>query len=76
VAKRFVINHLDTESAEGTDGEKKLTPSQLRSDLSELDSAIEKLGGRLTDLEFLARWIKTGESPGRKYLIHELPERR
>jgi RNA12 protein/RNA recognition motif. (a.k.a. RRM, RBD, or RNP domain) len=67
VAKRFVINHLDADSAEETNGEKKLTPSQLRSDLSELDSAIEKLGGRLTDLEFLARRIKTGESPERKH---------
>ena len=63
VAKRFVIKHLDADNEESQDGEKKLTPSQLRSDLGELDSVIEVLGGRLTDLEFLARRIKSGESP-------------
>jgi hypothetical protein len=76
VAKRFVINHLDADAEEETAGEKKLTPSQLRNDLSELDSVIEKLGGRLTDLEFLARRIKAGESPESKCLIHSLPQRR
>ena len=40
-----------------------LLPSQTREDLQELDSCIAVLGGRLTDLEFLARRIKTGESP-------------
>ena len=72
VAKRFVINHLDADAEESTAGEKTLTPSQMRSDLSELDSVIEVLGGRLTDLEFLARRIKTGESPESKFLIYEL----
>ena len=38
-------------------------PSQTRQDLDQLDSCIATLGGRLTDLEFLARRIKTGESP-------------
>ncbi|KIX09715.1 uncharacterized protein Z518_00796 [Rhinocladiella mackenziei CBS 650.93] len=67
VAKRLVIQHLDAESEEGTAalGNEKVTPSQLRSDLDELDSVIQVLGGRLTDLEFLARRIKTGESPGK-----------
>lgn len=69
VAKRFVLNHL-VDAGEQRDGEKELTPSQIRSDLGELDSVIEKLGGRLTDLEFLARRIKTGESPQSKYVIH------
>lgn len=66
-AKRFVINHLDADPAdiEAGDGEKKLTPSQRRKDLFELDDCIGALGGRLTDLEFLARRIKTGETPKR-----------
>lgn len=62
-AKRFVINHIDADAEEAAEGEVKLTPSQKREDLYELDSCIETLGGRLTDLEFLARRIKTGESP-------------
>jgi len=33
----------------------------------ELDECIEVLGGRLTDLEFLARRIKTGETPKSAY---------
>lgn len=66
VAKKMVIRQIDTTStgekiasAEGKD----LPPSQQRSDLDELDSVIAVLGGRLTDLEFLARRIKAGESP-------------
>jgi hypothetical protein len=65
VAKKFVIRHLDADvplPAE-EEGEKRLTPSQRRADLAELDSCIDVIGGRLTDLEFLARRIKTGESP-------------
>jgi len=69
VAKKLVINHLDADAGtEGSPDEHKLTPSQLRNDLDELDSVIQVLGGRLTDLEFLARRIKAGESPGSKYL--------
>ncbi|KAH7046661.1 RNA12 protein-domain-containing protein [Macrophomina phaseolina] len=69
VAKRFVISHLDADDDEDKahkdkhGEEKKLTPSQRRKDLAELDECIGALGGRLTDLEFLARRIKTGESP-------------
>ena len=59
VAKRFVINHLDADSSD------ELRPSKKRADLAELDSCISVLGGRLTDLEFLARRIKAGESPQR-----------
>ena len=64
VAKRFVINHIDSDpdDLEEQDGV-MLTPSQRRRDLAELDGSIEILGGRLTDLEFLARRIKTGETP-------------
>ncbi|KAL9023125.1 MAG: hypothetical protein Q9180_008377 [Flavoplaca navasiana] len=63
VAKRFVVNHLNAEADEGPKGEKKLLPSETRDDLGELDGCIDILGGRLTDLEFLARRIKTGETP-------------
>ncbi|KAF4314036.1 hypothetical protein GTA08_BOTSDO00794 [Botryosphaeria dothidea] len=69
VAKRFVVSHLDADDYEDKDDkdkdedEKKLTPSERRKDLAELDECIGALGGRLTDLEFLARRIKTGESP-------------
>lgn len=65
VAKRFVINHLDAENDDPSSGEleQKLTPSQRRQDLGELDETIAALGGRLTDLEFLARRMKTGETP-------------
>lgn len=68
VAKRFVIKHLDADAEdEAQVGEKPLLPSQKREDLNELDECIEVLGGRLTDLEFLARRIKTGETPKSAY---------
>ena len=66
VAKKFVITHLDSDAeaeAEGEDASTKKRPSQRRTDLVELDTCIDLLGGRLTDLEFLARRIKTGETP-------------
>ncbi|KAG9950025.1 hypothetical protein KCU85_g3784, partial [Aureobasidium melanogenum] len=63
VAKRFVINHIDFEAEDAEAGIKQLTPSQRRKDLVELDSVLPALGGRLTDLEFLARRIKAGETP-------------
>lgn len=63
VARRYVINHLDFDAADADEGEKKLTPSQQRKDLKELDDVLPVLGGRLTDLEFLARRIKAGETP-------------
>ncbi|KAL8857796.1 MAG: hypothetical protein Q9178_005696 [Gyalolechia marmorata] len=65
VAKRFVINQLDVDADGGPKGEKTSLPSETREDLSELDGCIDILGGRLTDLEFLARRIKTGETPNK-----------
>ncbi|KAL8669575.1 MAG: hypothetical protein Q9168_005844 [Polycauliona sp. 1 TL-2023] len=65
VAKRFVVNHLDADAEEESKGEKTSLPSETREDLSELDGSIDILGGRLTDLEFLARRIKGGESPNK-----------
>ena len=72
VAKRFVINHLDADADEGGGPEKKPKPSEMRQDLAELDECISTLGGRLTDLEFLARRIKTGETP--KKAVREITE--
>jgi len=66
VAKRFVVKQLDAEAEDApvpTDGSAKKLPSEHRTDLQELDTCIDLLGGRLTDLEFLARRIKTGETP-------------
>jgi len=73
VAKRFVISHLDAQDPSSRERENEkdgavsthLTPSQRRTDLAELDSCISALGGRLTDLEFLARRIKAGETPNK-----------
>jgi len=69
IAKKMVIRHLDADVPDSNVNEKKLTPSQMRNDLDELDGVIQVLGGRLTDLEFLARRIKAGESPGSKSLV-------
>ena len=68
MAKKFVITHLDAdvdEENEASDDKTspKALPSESRTDLAELDSCIDLLGGRLTDLEFLARRIKGGETP-------------
>jgi hypothetical protein len=65
-AKRFVLSKLnaDVETKDDPNNpEKKITPSQRRKDLDQLDECIGTIGGRLTDLEFFARRIKMGESP-------------
>jgi hypothetical protein len=74
-AKRYVISHVDSDGDLSDDPDnpgQKLTPSQRRRDLIELDECINALGGRLTDLEFLARRIKTGETP--KKAVREIVE--
>lgn len=63
VAKRFVVNHLDFDAEDAQDGMKELSKSQRRKDLADLDEVLPALGGRLTDLEFLARRVKAGETP-------------
>lgn len=63
VARKYVIRHIDANGEGTVEGEKKLTASQMRDDLDELDEVIAVLGGRLTDLEFLARRISSGENP-------------
>merc|ERR1712225_40859 len=63
VAKKFV-SHLDIEKSDPKDTD-ALTQTQKQDDLEELDDAIVAVGGRLTDLEFLARRLKTGQTPKR-----------
>ncbi|KAI2485461.1 RNA12 multi-domain protein [Pyrenophora tritici-repentis] len=73
VAKRYVINHLDADVEDDPapkDGSPKKVPSEHRGDLGELDTCIDLLGGRLTDLEFLSRRIKSGETPTKA--VHEI----
>ncbi|KUJ21839.1 escape protein-like protein 2 [Mollisia scopiformis] len=63
VAKKFVVTHLDQDEHDPTGEAVKLSPSIKHRDLEELDECIAVLGGRLTDLEFLARRLKTGQTP-------------
>ena len=65
VAKRFVIRHLNAEASDPPEGEKKASASRSGDDLAELDDVLDVIGGRLMDLEFLARRLKTGESPAK-----------
>ncbi|KAK7415820.1 mitochondrial escape protein 2 [Neonectria punicea] len=66
VAKNFVLSRLKDQIADeeknSEEGEAKKWPTK-RPDLAELDQCITTLGGRLTDLEFLARRLKTGQTP-------------
>jgi RNA12 protein len=71
VAKKFVIAHLDNDQ-DLSGGTIAMSKSQRCVDLSELDECINVLGGRLTDLEFLARRLKTGQSP--KKALQEIIE--
>ncbi|KAJ9665407.1 mitochondrial escape protein 2 [Coniosporium apollinis] len=66
-AKRFVITHLDAEDDDlpVNPAEKHLPPSQRRKDLHELDDVLPLLGGRLTDVAFLANRLKSGETPSK-----------
>ncbi|OJK03285.1 hypothetical protein ASPACDRAFT_50635 [Aspergillus aculeatus ATCC 16872] len=57
VGRKFVLSHLEYESKTGTKQTLDL------GNLSDLDSCIQVLGGRVTDLEFMARRIEAGESP-------------
>ncbi|KAK2793620.1 mitochondrial escape protein 2 [Onygenales sp. PD_10] len=62
VAKRFVLEHI---RAHGGDG--KVDVSEIEH-MSDLDTSLKALGGRLTDLEFLARMIKGGATPNESVL--------
>lgn len=72
VAKKFIASRLeaddpDPKSKHGHEEREAETP---KPDLSELDDCIDLLGGRLTDLEFLARRIKGGQTP--KHAVDEI----
>ncbi|KAL2759707.1 hypothetical protein ACRALDRAFT_1060288 [Sodiomyces alcalophilus JCM 7366] len=64
IAKKFVASRLEVDD-DGSRPKKGNGVKPVRPDLSELDDCIEQLGGRLTDLEFLARRIKGGQTPRR-----------
>lgn len=69
VAKHFVVSQLDQQvgdvDGKDNDGNPVKSEKQRRKDLEELDECIEALGGRLTDLQVLARRLKVGQSPKR-----------
>ena len=78
VAQKYVVSHLESldsraapaadEDQEGREkGKEERVRAELRrrADLKELDECIGTLGGRLTDLEVLARRLKGGQSPKR-----------
>ncbi|GAB1313645.1 mitochondrial escape protein 2 [Madurella fahalii] len=68
VAKHFVVSQLEPDKTEDEkrNGESRaMTEKQRREDLQELDECIESLGGRLTDLQVLARRLKVGQNPKR-----------
>ncbi|CAG7931783.1 unnamed protein product [Penicillium olsonii] len=58
VGRRFVLSHLDSEA--GADNEAN---ARRKETLHGLDSCIRVLGGRVTDLEFMAHRIEAGETP-------------
>ncbi|KAH6851315.1 RNA12 protein-domain-containing protein [Chaetomium sp. MPI-CAGE-AT-0009] len=65
VAKHFVVSQLETDenSDKESDASPVISKKKLRRDLQELDECIDVLGGRLTDLQVLARRLKVGQSP-------------
>lgn len=66
VAKNFVMSRLKEEQKDSEKDAKednKQAKAFKMPDLKGLDEGIETLGGRLTDLEFLARRLKTGQTP-------------
>jgi hypothetical protein len=66
VAKHFVVSQLEADeesNKEENNNSPAITEKQLRKDLQELDECIDALGGRLTDLQVLARRLKVGQSP-------------
>ncbi|KAK0651186.1 RNA12 protein-domain-containing protein [Cercophora newfieldiana] len=81
-AKLFVISQLELDDHSKTKKETKkegddakLTPvaeMKQREDLRELDECIESLGGRLTDLQVLARRLRVGQTP--KKAVGEIVE--
>ncbi|KAL7799699.1 RNA12 domain-containing protein [Trichoderma ceciliae] len=71
VAKNFVVTRVEEdlkreareEEEGGVQGAEGKKSSSKRANLAGLDEGIKVLGGRLTDLEFLARRLKAGQTP-------------
>ncbi|SPO03933.1 related to Mitochondrial escape protein 2 [Cephalotrichum gorgonifer] len=68
VAREFILSKLEEDSGrdekKGKNKEKKEKQGEKRRpDLTELDTYIETIGGRLSDLEILATRLKTGQEP-------------
>lgn len=59
VGRRFVLSHLDAEADDSDDEQNARRKETLRG----LDACIKVLGGRVTDLEFMAHRIEAGETP-------------
>lgn len=57
VGRKFVLNHLTYDPGD------EATEWERVERLGDLDSCIKALGGRVTDLEFMAHRIEAGESP-------------
>ncbi|KAJ1338264.1 RNA12-like protein [Microdochium nivale] len=80
VAKRFILSHVEQtreekkaeKEAEEEGDEEKLKQVYVRPNLRNLDEALAILGGRLTDLEFLARRLKSGQTP--KQAVDEITD--
>ncbi|CAG8008368.1 unnamed protein product [Penicillium salamii] len=58
VGRRFVLSHLDAEAGADKEGN-----ARRKEKLHGLDPCIKILGGRVTDLEFMAHRIEAGETP-------------
>ncbi|KAJ5562229.1 hypothetical protein N7461_000990 [Penicillium sp. DV-2018c] len=65
VGRHFVLSHLDGD-ASSNEGEQ---PVKRKDTLSGLDDCIKILGGRVTDLEFMAHRIEAGETPEGKSIL-------
>lgn len=66
VGRRFVMSHLESGSSEDENG-----PSRNeKQSLDGLDDCIRVLGGRVTDLEFMAHRIEAGETPQGLFFLY------
>ncbi|GAW22077.1 hypothetical protein ANO14919_116120 [Xylariales sp. No.14919] len=75
VAKWFILGHVAADAKKNDSSSDDTTEKQGVTDvldLAELDDCIGTLGGRLTDLEYLARRIRAGQSP--KQAVAEITE--
>lgn len=70
VGRNFILRYLQNRDEEGDKKDEDSSPKKKAppQGLEDLDRCIELVGGRLTDLEFMAHRIKSGESPKGEYL--------